>query len=109
MIKRDKKLVLLSITLLGVLLILPLTAAGGVVEGKVTSLHGDLAELDIGSEKGIRLGDSGKIYYKITVGGKERQIYVAKFKISHLSEKSLAQIENRIRDVKVDYLAEVTV
>jgi hypothetical protein len=107
--KRYKRLVLLSITLLGVVLIPPLTTVGGVVEGKVTSLHGDLAELNIGSEKGIRLGDSGKIYYKITVGGKERQIYVAKFKISHLSEKSsMAQIEDRTGEVRVDYLVEVT-
>jgi hypothetical protein len=110
MIKTYKSLVLLSITLVGVLLISPLTTAGGVVEGKVTSLHGDLAELNIGSEKGIRLGDSGKIFYKITVGGKERQIYVAKFKISHLSEKSsMAQIEDRTGEVRVDYLVEVTV
>ena len=110
MIKRYKRLVLLSITLFGVLLISPLTTAGGVVEGKVTSLHGDLAELNIGSEKGIRLGDSGKIYYKITVGGKERQIYVAKFKISQLSEKSsMAQIEDRTGEVRVDYLVEVPV
>ncbi len=110
MIKRYRRLVLLSITLLGVLLISPLTTTGGVVEGKVTSLHGDLAELNIGSEKGIRLGDFGKIYYKITVGGKERQIYVAKFKISHLSEKSsMAQIEDKTGEVRADYLVEVTV
>lgn len=110
MMQTYKRLVLLFITLLGALLISPLTTAGGVVEGKVTSLRGDVAELNIGSEKGIRLGDSGKIYYKITVGGKERQIYVAKIKISHLSEKSsVAQIEDRTGEVKVDYLVEVTV
>jgi hypothetical protein len=110
MMKRYKRLVLLSLTLLGVLLISPLSTEGGVVEGKVTSLQGDLAELNVGSEKGIRLGDSGKIYYKITVGGKERQIYVAKVKISHLSEKSsMAQIEDKTGEVRVDYLVEVTV
>lgn len=110
MINEDKRFIFLSILLLGLVSFSPLTWADGVIEGKVTSLHGDLIELNIGSEKGIRLGDSGKIYYKITIGGKERQIYVANFRISHLSEKSsMAQIEDKTGELKVGYLVEVAV
>jgi len=39
-----------------------------VLTGKVTSIHGDVVELNLGSEKGIRSGDSGRVYYTIKVG-----------------------------------------
>ena len=82
----------------------------GAVVGQVTSIHGDMIELNIGSEKGIRTGDTGRIYYRITVGEKEKQIFIAKFKVTHLSEKSsMAQIEEKTAEVKIGYLMEVTV
>jgi hypothetical protein len=102
-----------SVLILGVLLGILVTfssSRAGVVEGKVTSIRGNLVELSLGSEKGVKLGDSGRIYYKITIGEKERQIFIAKFKISYLSEKScMAQIEEKTGEIKVGFLAEVTV
>ena len=107
--KLYKGFVFILIIILGVLAISTPSQAG-VVEAKVTSIRGNLVELNLGSEKGIRLGDSGRIYYKITIGEKERQIFIAKFKISYLSEKSsMAQIEEQTGEIKVGFLAEITV
>ncbi len=81
-----------------------------VLIGKVTSIHGDVIELNLGSEKGIKSGDSGRVYYTITVAEKEKPIFIAKFKITHLSEKSsMAQIEEMTGEVQVGYWAEVIV
>jgi len=101
--------VLFFIPILGILIISSGSWAG-VVEGKVTSAEGNMVELNIGSEKGIRSGDSGRIYYRITVGEKEKQIFIAKFKITHISEKSsMAKIEEKTGEIKIGYLAEVAV
>ena len=82
----------------------------GAAVGQVTSIHGDMIELNIGSEKGIRTGDTGRIYYKVMIGEKEKPIFIAKFKVTHLSEKSsMAQIEEKTAEVKIGYLVEVTV
>lgn len=101
--------VLFFIPILGILIISSGSWAG-VVEGKVTPAEGNMVELNIGSEKGIRSGDSGRIYYRITVGEKEKQIFIAKFKITHISEKSsMAKIEEKTGEIKIGYLAEVAV
>ena len=71
--------------LLSLLLITSFSRAE-VLTGKVTSIHGDVIELSLGSEKGIKSGDSGRVYYTIRVGEKEKPIFIAKFKITHLSE-----------------------
>ena len=89
---------------------IPFYSQAGVVKGKVTSIRGNVMELDLGVEKGIQLGDLGKVYYNILIDGKEKPIFIAKFKITHLSEKSsMAQIEEKTRDVRVGYLVEITV
>jgi hypothetical protein len=76
----------------------------------VTSIHGDVIELNLGSEKGIKSGDSGRVYYTATVAEKEKPIFIAKFKITHLSEKSsMAKIEESTGEVQVGYLAEIMV
>jgi hypothetical protein len=81
-----------------------------VLTGKVTSIHGDVIELSLGSEKGIKSGDSGRVYYTIRVGQQEKTIYIAKFKITHLSERSsMAQIEDSTGEVKAGYSVEVIV
>lgn len=81
-----------------------------VLTGKVTSIHGDVIELNLGSEKGIKSGDSGRVYYTIKVGEKEKPIFIAKFKITHLSEKSsMARIEDSTGEVKAGYSVEVIV
>jgi len=83
---------------------------GDPVRGKVISIQSDSIELSVGSEKGLRSGDSGRVYYTIVIEGKERPIFVAKFKISYLSENtSMARIEEKTADIRVGYLAEVVV
>jgi hypothetical protein len=92
------------------LLIMTSLSQAEVLTGKVTSIHGDVIELSLGSEKGIKSGDSGRVYYTIRVGQQEKPIYIAKFKITHLSEKSsMAQIEDSTGEVKAGYSVEVVV
>ena len=92
------------------LLIMTSLSQAEVLTGKVTSIHGDVIELSLGSEKGIKSGDSGRVYYTFRVGQQEKPIYIAKFKITHLSEKSsMAQIEDSTGEVKVGYSVEVVV
>ena len=92
------------------LLMIPSFSQAGVVKGKVTSIRGNVMELDLGLEKGIQLGDLGKVYYNILIDGKEKPIFIAKFKITHLSENSsMAHIEEKTGDVRVGYLIDITV
>lgn len=92
------------------LLIMTSLSQAEVLTGKVTSIHGDVVELNLGSEKGIKSGDSGRVYYTIKVGDKEKPIFIAKFKVTHLSEKSsMAQIEDSTGEVKAGYSVEVVV
>ena len=92
------------------LLMIPSFSQAGVVKGKVTSIRGNVMELDLGLEKGIQLGDLGKVYYNILIDGKEKSIFIAKFKITHLSENSsMAHIEEKTGDVRVGYLVDITV
>ena len=97
------------ILLFTALVIIPCSQAE-VLVGKVTSIHGDVIELNLGSENGIKPRDSGRVYYTITVAEKEKPIFIAKFRITHLSEKSsMAQIEGMTGEVQVGYWAEVIV
>jgi len=92
------------------LLIMTSLSQAEVLTGKVTSIHGDVIELNLGSEKGIKSGDSGRVYYTIKVGEKEKPIFIAKFKVTHLSERSsMAQIEDSTGEVKAGYSVEVVV
>ncbi len=85
------------------------SSSAWVVKGKVTSVRGNTIELDLGIEKGIQQGDSGKVYYNALIEGKEKPIFIAKFKITHLSEKSsMAQIEEKSGEVRAGYLVEIT-
>ena len=80
-----------------------------IIKGKVTSVQGNAIEIDAGSEKGIKLGDLGRAYYVIQIEGKEKAIYVAKFKITRLSEKSsLGQVEEKTTDLRPGYLVEIS-
>jgi len=99
---------LVALCMFSFLLITPFYSQAGVVKGKVTSTRGNVIELDLGIEKGIQQGDSGKVYYNILIDGKEKPIFIAKFKITQLLEKSsIAQIEEKTNDVKVGYLVEI--
>ena len=91
-----------------VALIITSNSQAEVLIGKVTSIHGNAIELNLGSEKGIKSGDSGRVYYTVKIGGQDKPIYVAKFKIIYLSEKSsMAQIEERTAEVRVGHLVEI--
>jgi hypothetical protein len=107
--KKSNKRSVFVFLFLSLLLITSLSRAE-ILTGKVSSIHGDVVELNLGSEKGIRSGDSGRVYYNITIGGKEKSIFIAKFRITHLSEKSsMAQIEDSTGEVKAGYSVEVVV
>jgi hypothetical protein len=94
--------------MLFLLLMTPFYSQAGVVKGKVTSVRGNVLELDLGIEKGIQLGDSGKVYYNVLIERKEKPIFIARFKITHLSEKSsMAQVEEKTAEAKVGYLVEI--
>ena len=76
--------------------------------GKVTSLHGDIVELDIGAVQGAKVGDPGRILYKVTIDGKEKPVYLARFRITHISERScIARIEESTDEVRVGQTVEV--
>lgn len=81
-----------------------------VVKGRVTSVQGDGLATDIGSAKGLGIGDMGRIFYTIKIEGKETSIFVGELKITSVSEKSSkAQIQEKRAEIKVGYGVEVTI
>jgi hypothetical protein len=70
--KRYDRVILLA--LLFTALIISSSSQAEVLVGKVTSIHGDVIELNLGSENGIKSGDSGRVYYSITIAEKEKPI-----------------------------------
>ena len=80
-----------------------------ILKATVTSVQGNTIETDAGSEKGIKLGDQGRVYYVVQIEGKEKAIYVAKFKITRLSEKSsVGQVEEKTTELKPGYFVEIS-
>jgi TRAP-type transport system periplasmic protein len=77
--------------------------------GKVIKIPNlDSVEVDLGSEHGIAVGNTGKVFYTISVGGQEKRIYVAKIVITHLSQKTaIARIEDKSGEIQPAYLVEV--
>lgn len=91
-------------------LILPSLSPAEEVRGKVTSVQRDVIKLDKGSDDGVQVGDTGKVYYIIKVGERERAIYIAKFTITQVKEDlATAKVTEKTGDVKVGFLAEVDV
>jgi len=79
-----------------------------MVKGRVTSIQGNVIELNLGNERGLRLGDIGKIYYVVKIDQQETSIFIAKIKITHLLEKSSkALIEEKTGEIRVGYLVEI--
>jgi len=90
-------------------LLVPFSSQAGVVRGKVTSIQGNMMELDLGIEKGIQPEDSGRVCYNILIQGKEKAIFIAKFKITHVSDKSsVAKIQEKTAEIKVGHLVEIS-
>ncbi len=91
-------------------LISPHSSDARTVQGKVTLVQEGTITLNIGSREGLMVNDSGRVYYHVRVDEKERPIYVAKFKITHLTVDScVAQIEAKTSEVRVGLFAEVTI
>jgi formylglycine-generating enzyme required for sulfatase activity len=103
--------VLLIVALILVAFLLTQSSYAVTIKGKVVDIQGKVIELDIGSEKGIKAGDTGRVYYTVTVGKEIKPIYVANFKITHPTPKSsMAKIEgDTTGEIKKGYLVEVTV
>ena len=81
-----------------------------VVKGKVISAQRDIIEMDIGSAEGLGLEDIGRIYHTVMLDEKETPIFIAKFKVTEVLEKSSrAQIVDRTGEIKVGYEVEVTI
>ncbi len=91
-------------------LMMPSFSRGEGVKGKVTSALRETIKLDIGSDDGIKVGDSGRIFYLIKVGDREKPIYIAKFTITQVQEKvATARIKEKTGEVKIGFLVEVEV
>jgi hypothetical protein len=103
------KFVFLS-TMILILVIRVTDTHAEIVKGSVSSVRGNVIELNIGAEKGIRVGDSGRVYYQVKVDGKDQAIYIARVKVIHLSEKSSsAQIEEKTADLRKGLLVEIRI
>jgi hypothetical protein len=78
------------------------------VVGEVISISGDSIELDLGGQQGIKVGDTGRVFYKVSIDGKEKPIYVATLKVIGVTQKSCtAQIVEKTGDVQIGYLVEI--
>ena len=62
---------ILFVCLLSGLMIVSISQSA-IIKGKVTSVQGNAIEMDAGSEKGIKLGDLGRVYYVIQIEGKRK-------------------------------------
>jgi sulfatase modifying factor 1 len=91
-------------------LILPSLSPAEGIRGKVTSVQRDVIKLDKGTDDGIQTGDSGRVFYIIKVGEREKAIYIAKFTITQAKEDlATAKITEKTGEVKVGFLVEVDV
>jgi sulfatase modifying factor 1 len=108
--KRSDKRLAFLLAFISLAFMMPSFSRGEGVTGKVTSVLREAIKLDIGSEDGIKVGDSGRIFYLIKVGDRERPIYIAKFTITQVQEKvATARIKEKTGEVKPGFLAEVEV
>jgi hypothetical protein len=99
-----------SLVFLLSMIMIPLFSHAGVLEGKVIAIQGNMIELDVGSEKGVEVGDTGRIYFTVTLGGELKSIYLAKFKVISVSEKSCkSRILEKTSEIRVGHLVEVIV
>lgn len=77
--------------------------------GKVTSIHEDVIEMDIGSEKGLKVGNTGRVFYTVTLSGEVKPIYLAKIRVINVSDKSSkAKVLEKTGEIKVGHLLEIT-
>jgi formylglycine-generating enzyme required for sulfatase activity len=80
------------------------------LKGHITSVGEGYVRMDIGSQDGLRVGATGKVYYTVLVG-EEREfqsIYVASITVTRtFKESSVAKIAEAHGEVMVGYLVEI--
>jgi formylglycine-generating enzyme required for sulfatase activity len=107
---RFKETVLYCLVIGSLVFCCALQARAGA-KGEVTSVDKGYVQMDIGSEHGVKVGDTGKVYYTVLIGEEResRSIYVASFTITRTSKESaVANIQEAQGQVMVGYLVEIT-
>ena len=75
---------------------------------KVTKVEGKTITMDAGSVHGVKVGLKGRVYYIITIGGQDKNIYIAEIKVTSVkSDESIARIEKQSAEVKPGYFVEI--
>jgi formylglycine-generating enzyme required for sulfatase activity len=80
------------------------------VKGHVTSVGKGYVRMDIGSADGLKVGDTGRVYYTVIVGEERRaqSIYVASVAVTRtFRHESVAKIQEAHGEVMVGYLVEI--
>jgi formylglycine-generating enzyme required for sulfatase activity len=110
---RCKQVVCCFFTFICFFIILSLPSWAATVTGTVTYVGLEHIFLDIGSAKGVRAGDPGRVYYEVEVGLRKKHIpvYVARFTVIHISQNSsMARIKGEATgEIREGYLVEITV
>ena len=74
---------------------------------KITKVDGDKVSLDSGTLRGLKDGLKGRVYYELTVSGEIKRIYIANIKLTSVeSDKSIAMVEDKTKDVVVGHFVE---
>jgi hypothetical protein len=109
--KENRSRIAVPLLALGLVVLIGVTECPGEgVRGRVTSLFSNGIEIDVGSDKGVQIGDTGRVYYTVLINDRERPVYVAGFKIIQLSARSsVAEVDEKAADIGIGFLAEVTV
>jgi formylglycine-generating enzyme required for sulfatase activity len=79
-------------------------------KGQVTSVGKGYVRMDIGAEDGLKVGDTGRVYYTVIVGEERRpqSIYVASITVTRtFRHESVAKIQEAHGQVVVGYLVEI--
>ena len=80
-------------------------------KGQVVSVDKGFVRIDIGSKQGLKVGDTGRVYYTVRVGEEResRSIYVASFTITRtFKESAVAKIQEAQGQVVAGHLVEIT-
>jgi TonB family protein len=73
-------------------------------QSKVIAITETGIMINLGSEAGVRVGMTGKIYYEVSISGEKKPIYIAKFEIIKTNkDSSEARIIQKSEEVKLGY------
>jgi formylglycine-generating enzyme required for sulfatase activity len=105
------KQAVLYFTLIGSLVLCCAVQARAGATGEVTAVDKGFVRMNIGAEQGVRVGDTGRVYYTILIGEEResRSIFVASFTVTRtFKESALAKIQEAQGQVMVGFLVEIT-